>query len=293
MLAVSQQTPTTFWYINNELQPFLTWIEAVAGTSGPPLVHSISYGSIETSVAQTTLTTFNTEAQKLGIQGVSIFVSSGDDGVANFQARTDASKCGFNPSFPASSPYVTAVGATQGPETGSTEIACQSNQNGLITTGGGFSSFYPTPVYQSQAVSNYFATAQTPQGTGYNKGGRGYPDLAMLGHNYEVEIGGNLIAVSGTSASAPVTAAFFSLVNAKRLEAGKAPVGFINPTLYSNGVGTDVCNDVTSGENNCCAGQPGQYICCDFGFYAASGWDPLTGFGSVDFTKLGQAFLPL
>lgn len=32
----------------------------------------------------------------------------------------------YNPVFPASSPYTTAVGATMGPQSGSPEVACQS-----------------------------------------------------------------------------------------------------------------------------------------------------------------------
>jgi len=42
---------------------------------------------------------------------------------------------GYFPSFPATSPYVTAVGGTQGPESGTEEIACQSQEGGVITTG--------------------------------------------------------------------------------------------------------------------------------------------------------------
>ena len=50
----------------------------------PPQVHSISYGSYESYVSSSAYDTFNTEAQKLGVQGVTIFVSSGDDGVSNY-----------------------------------------------------------------------------------------------------------------------------------------------------------------------------------------------------------------
>ena len=42
---------------------------------------------------------------------------------------------GYFPSFPATSPYVTAVGATMGPESGMSEIACQAQLGGVITTG--------------------------------------------------------------------------------------------------------------------------------------------------------------
>ena len=51
--------------------------------------------------------------QTLGTRGVTIVVASGDDGVANYPARGNASACGFFPSYPASSPFVVSVGATQ------------------------------------------------------------------------------------------------------------------------------------------------------------------------------------
>ena len=55
------------------------------------------------------------EAKKLLLKGVTIIAASGDSGASN--ARGD-STCGYNPIFPASSIYVTSVGATQGPEWG-------------------------------------------------------------------------------------------------------------------------------------------------------------------------------
>jgi hypothetical protein len=49
---------------------------------------------------------------KLSLMGVTLVAASGDDGVAGAPARTDPFRCGYYPMFPASSPYVTAVGAT-------------------------------------------------------------------------------------------------------------------------------------------------------------------------------------
>jgi len=51
------------------------------------------------------------------------------------QGPTSWTGRGYFPSFPATSPYVTAVGATMGPESGTEEIACQSQLGGVITTG--------------------------------------------------------------------------------------------------------------------------------------------------------------
>jgi len=288
LIAVSQATPTTYWYEDAQ-DSFLAWIKEVAATENPPLVHSISYGAVEPELPKAVANAFNTEAMKLGVQGVSIFVSSGDDGVANFQARKNPKKCGYNPSFPASSPYVTAVGATQGPESGVEEVACTSNGGGVITTGGGFSTIFSAPKYQQSAVAGYFAGLASNQqpAAGYVATGRGYPDVSMAGYNYEVIIGGKTYMLSGTSASSPVVAGFVSLVNAARLKAGKPALGFINTALYQ--FGTKLTNDVTGGENNCAA----SLVCCSEGFFATAGWDPLTGFGSVDFKKLYSAFVNL
>jgi tripeptidyl-peptidase I len=277
LMAISQVTPTTYWY-DGATDSFLDWIQAVASSENPPLVNSISYGATETSIPKSIANAFNTEAMKLGTLGVTVLVSSGDDGVAGSSARYNVNKCGYSPSFPATSVYVTAVGATQGAESNDAETACMSNTGGVITTGGGFSTQYDAPSWQTDTITNYFKVA-TRAKTGYDTNGRGYPDISLAGLNYEVVVGGKTYAVSGTSASSPSVAAMVSLVNAARLAAGKSALGFLNPTIYK--LGTSFTNDVTVGENNCTAGS----VCCDQGFYAAEGWDPLTGFGSVDFRK--------
>jgi tripeptidyl-peptidase-1 len=288
LMAVAQGTPTTYWYDGTD-DAFLHWIQSVAALEQPPLVHSISYGALEPELPKSQLNSFNTEAMKLGVQGVTILASSGDDGVANFQARNSKRYCGYVPSFPASSPYVTAVGATQGPESGTPEIACTSDQGGGITTGGGFSAVFAAPSYQTASIAKYFSSLSSEQQpvSGYAATGRGYPDVAMAGFNYELIIGGKTYKVSGTSASAPVVAGMVSLVNSARLKAGKPALGFINPAIYQHGEAFS--NDVTSGKNNCAASR----VCCSQGFYASTSWDPLTGFGSVNYAKFYSIFSEL
>ena len=98
-----------------------------------------------------------------------------------------------------------------GPETGSPEIACQaqSPHNGVITSGGGFSTFYTQPTYQKSAVEAYLTSAAGGQAAspGFNPSGRGYPDLSFLGTSYYVFIDGISNSIYGTSASTPVAAA--------------------------------------------------------------------------------------
>lgn len=58
--------------------------------------------------------------------------------------------------------------------------------------------------------------------------------------------------------------AFAYKVFSYRISEGKAPLGFLNPMLYSSGVAG--LNDITSGSN------PG---CGTAGFTATAGWDPV------------------
>merc|ERR1711879_433418 len=99
-----------------------------------------------------------------------------------------------------------------------------------------------------------------------------------------VVIAGKLYSVSGTSASSPVVAAMASLVNAKLSANGGTSLGFINPTLYKAGSGS--FNSITSGNNMCTAST----TCCSQGFTATAGWDPVTGWGSVDYSKFEKLF---
>jgi tripeptidyl-peptidase-1 len=187
--------------------------------------------------------------------------------------------------FPTSSPYVTAVGGTQGPELtkegvfDGSEITCSSVTKAAITSGGAFSNYYMranTASFQSTAVDNYLksvAGTNRAPAVGFNTGGRAYPDIAAVAAAYAVvaDADGGHVVMHGTSASAPFIAGLFSNVNAKRLAAGKGSLGWVNPTLYQTYI--EFTNDITEGNNLCVA----DGTCCSEGFYAAKGWDPTTG----------------
>ncbi|KAI1786399.1 peptidase S8/S53 domain-containing protein, partial [Ganoderma leucocontextum] len=89
-------------------------------------------------------------------------------------------------------------------------------------------------------------------------------DVATQGANFEVVVGGDVEGVSGTSASSPTFASIIALLNDQLITAGKSPLGFLNPFLYSTGA--TALNDITSGSN------PG---CNTKGFPAKEGWDPV------------------
>ena len=187
------------------------------------------------------------------------------------------------PSWPASSPWVTAVGATRfvGQKVGNEEMA--TDQFG---SGGGFSGQFgqsPNAKWQSADVANYLKVV--PQGLplppagSFPAQGRATPDVCALGEGFQVVQGKRVLAVGGTSASAPTFAAVVSLLNEHRLQNGKKQLGFLNPFLYQN---IAAFTDVTKGTNAIGRGTgPIKY-----GFDATKGWDPATGIGSPDFSKL-------
>ena len=110
IMAASPASPTTYWY--SDLDWFSEWLLTVANTPNPPLVFSISYGMEERFVTSSERDAFNTQAMKLGAMGVTIVAASGDDGAITRKVRVTTTECKYAPLFPASSPYVVAVGAT-------------------------------------------------------------------------------------------------------------------------------------------------------------------------------------
>jgi hypothetical protein len=170
------------------------------------------------------------------------------------------------------------------------ETVAQGDISGIITSGGGFSEYYPMPAWQAAAVSAYFTSAaaalHTPM-AGYATAGRGYPDVSLAGLNYVLYVGGTSGLASGTSASSPAVAGFFSNVNAARMAIGKGSLGWVNPALYRYGAA--FMNDITSGHTKCVAGG----TCCPQGFYATPGWDPACGLGSPNYGKMHPILVAL
>ena len=197
------------------------------GVYKPTNVVSISYGEQEDDLPTNYQQRQCNEFMKLGMQGTTIVIASGDSGVAA-RGTDDGNADGclgtgevFNPDFPATCPYVTALGATFLPPGGS----AAKDQEVAVTrfpSGGGFSNIYPQPSYQSTAVNNFFANHNptykyyntsgmnnppetVTQGGLYNRGGRGYPDFSAVGDNVLIILDGAPQLIGGTSAAAPVS----------------------------------------------------------------------------------------
>jgi len=273
------------------------------GVYKPTNVISISYGEQEDDLPTNYQQRQCNEFMKLGLQGVTVVIASGDSGVAA-RGTDDGNADGclgsgevFNPDFPATCPYLTVAGATYLPPGGNAakdeEIAVTR-----FPSGGGFSNIYPRPSYQDQQVGTYLndhtppyktyntsgtnnPAANVTNGGIYNVAGRGYPDISAVGDNVVVVVNGLPTLIGGTSAAAPAFAAIINRINEERIAAGKSTVGFVNPVLYSN---PSALHDITNGSN------PG---CNTDGFAVTKGWDPVTGLGTPNYPALLDVFLSL
>jgi hypothetical protein len=86
--------------------------------------------------------------------------------------------------------------------------------------------------------------------------------------------------VDGTSCACPSAAGIIGLLNQARHDAGKSALGFLNPLLYKMGPAAtrNGLSDITDGKNDWCGAADG--------FSAAAGWDPVTGWGSLNYGKM-------
>ena len=104
---------------------------------------------------------------------------------------------GFNPSFPPTCPYVTAVGATQvnpGAKVTDPESACRT----IIRSGGGFSNHFAMPGYQKRAVDEYMKDHRPmyPDSQWNSTGSRGYPDISANGCVFRLSAGVSIVRMS-------------------------------------------------------------------------------------------------
>ncbi|KAJ7907751.1 peptidase S8/S53 domain-containing protein [Mycena leptocephala] len=264
--GVATNVPIQSLSVGVDVDDFLTGLldttTYLDGVASPPTVMTTSYGSTESTVGLSMATKICNGYMVLGSRGISVVFASGDGGVRgnhdNSSVCTDNS---FMPVFPATCPFVTGVGSTQG----------FGPEKAANFSGGGFSNYFPTASYQTTQVTSFAGT--------FNETGRGYPDVSLQGYYFDIVGGGETGTSSGTSASSPTFASIIALINDRLIAAGKPVLGFLNSFIYSTA--STVFTDVTIGHN---AG----FICpaSSVGFNATVWWDPLTGFGTPVFSEL-------
>ncbi|KAH9015288.1 subtilisin-like protein [Lactarius hengduanensis] len=278
--AMAYPTPIIFystggnvkWSDSGEPVPgdvYLESLEYMLKKTVIPRTISISFGTYERNVPRDYARALCILFAQFGARGVSVLFSTGDDGVGE-NCKDKSGNVRFVVQFPASCPYLTAVGGTTDHDP---EVAAP-------ISGGGFSDYFPRPVYQDVAVSAFLSRQGTQYSGLYNPEGRGIPDIAAQALNLVIFLRNVRTGVEGTSCSAPTVAGIISLLNDYLITNGRPPLGFLNIRLYHDGFAG--LNDITSGSN------PG---CGTDGFSAVPGWDPVTGLGTPDFEKLQNIFM--
>ncbi|MFC0545220.1 S53 family peptidase [Kutzneria chonburiensis] len=247
------------YFAPNTDQGFVDAVSTAVHASPTPAAVSISWGAAEDLWTEQTRLALDDAFADAAALGVTVVASSGDWGAADEQ--TDGKQ---HVDFPASSPNVLSCGGTSLTADASTGVISAetvwNNGVGDHATGGGVSTFFPRPAYQSAC--------------GAPESGRGVPDVAAVADpktGYMVLVHGKSYPAGGTSAVAPL----WSALVARLVQHLGRPLGLLQPLLYKDskpGALTAGFRDVTAGDNQ--------------GYSASPGWDSCTGLGSPDGTAL-------
>ncbi len=280
-----------------------------------------SYGFAGEALPPGFVKPFNDTLIQAAAEGIGVYFSSGDNGdetngvAANFPFA--------QPDWPASSPWVTAVGGTSlgvsqsngydfetGWETTTSRLVSGNWSptppgSWLYGGGGGTSFLFAQPSYQAGVVPSSMATANGAR----SQAMRVVPDVAAVGDPQTGLLIGQTqtfpdgttayseYRIGGTSLSSPLFAGIMALAD----QAAGAHHGFANPALY--GLGSAAFHDVVPATspvavvranfvNSVDASNGYSYFLrtTDFGgltIHTAPGYDDVTGLGSV----AGSAFI--
>ncbi|MCU1492657.1 MAG: hypothetical protein JWO62_421 [Acidimicrobiaceae bacterium] len=266
-------------------------------------VISTSWGSCEQAVGVGVAIAERTLFEQAALQGQTVVAASGDNGSEDcYGTVSGAAGRALAVDDPASQPYVTGVGGT------TLQIGAQTTEEVWNTSldnsapgagGGGVSTFWAMPAYQSAAPASLGVvtsnsackgTARSGQATfagGATEGAncRQVPDVAAnAGAPYAIYCtlaeptdcaSGGWTGLGGTSAAAPTWAAVFALADRSTSCRATGPIGFANPALYAAAakVYSAAFRDVTVGGNDLTGNNPGHYS-------AKQGYDLASGLGS-------------
>jgi subtilase family serine protease len=205
--------------------------------------------------------------QKMAAQGQSFFDASGDSGAESGAIIQ-----------PDDDPYITLVGGTALATSAGGSWLSESVWNAADlqqSSSGGVSTTYALPAWQQgiNMSANHGSTSH-----------RNIPDVSMAADDMFIIADNGLSQVTGgTSAAAPLWAAFTALMNQQAAASGQPPVGFLNPAVYA--LGTSPATgayfyDVVTGNNT--NGNPKLFL-------AVPGYDLCTGLGTPTGSSLINA----
>jgi subtilase family serine protease len=248
---------------------------------------SDSWGICEDVELNSDIAANNAELELMAVAGMSFYAASGDSG------SSDCSRFGNNApqvDDPASQPYATGVGGTNlDPSSSHHETVWGGHGPSAGGGGGGVSEEFVKPTWQAgNGVIRTGVSSKTKCG-GKTHYCREVPDVSFdadpnTGYVIHCTVGQCLTSSAGwqvfggTSAAAPLMAAFTADANTYSLANGGKRIGFANPFLYHEFTADPTMfNDVTSGTNNINGGST---------YTAKVGYDVASGLGSVDASEM-------
>jgi kumamolisin len=261
-----------------------------ATANGTPLPHviSVSYGVCEKTVKPYTASRTLVERQLAATAalGITTVVAAGDSGSSSCAHGVPAAQLTSadeqqSASWPATSPWVLAVGGTNLTLTPANTIAASGVWNDTAypppyqqaaAGGGGVSAFVQRPWWQP-AIAAQKSNRMVPDVAAFADPHPGYvivcsPAVQGCGPS----AGQTLAFVGGTSASAPLIAGMIALWHQRARAIGAPRPGFVPPLLYALSRRPGTFLDITTGDNVVFSGV----TCCS----AATGYDLATGIGS-------------
>jgi pseudomonalisin len=296
----------------------------------PAQIMSISFGACEADRTEADVLFWDNVFSQGAAEGISTFVASGDAGAAGCDTyfQTPPQTQIASPNYICSSSYSTCVGGTEFADTSNPNQYWSQSNNGNLgsawmyipeggwneplnsqggtqaaSSGGGFSSYIPTPSWQT--------------GTGVpGTQGRYTPDIAFTSAGHDGYFGclaasggthpGDCVVRNGifyfeyffgTSAAAPGMAGITALLNQNfqfpqgelnqrlyQLAANPAYQVFHDVTVATSGVSgcvvttPSMCNNSTPSPTGLTGGLPGYLV--------TAGFDEVTGLGSIDVTNM-------
>jgi len=338
--ATTGMAPKAFgetWYFAKDLTDasVLGDIQAFQGDTSGPMQANASFGECEEDptspvtqggagtglggLAGTAGVEFTTESnnalQQANLEGKTLFASTGDTGsscpvvfAAVIGAGNGVANQGYpETNYPASSPYVTAVGGTvlygtQNTATPPASNSTRAQETSWTFTGGGNTFYIPEPAYQKGiTLLDTQDCVSQPNGTPYASPTpcRGIPDVAaqsgdVASNGYAVTMGGTADSQgAGTSLSSPLWVGMWTRIQAaaKTQTNGMNTLGFANPVLYT--IGQNPTQDAADffdlgGGASSPPTSDGYYTNLPRSPADPPGWDYLSGLGSPNVTALGK-----
>jgi kumamolisin len=286
---------------SNQMPDELGWqtlvTTAITDDTNKPSILSISWGAPEADWPPGTVGMMQTVFQEAAAAGITVFAASGDCGASGYplQSANYSPPPGMNVQYPASDPSVTGCGGTVllGPPPSLQQQTWNDSSYQGGATGGGISSLIPTPAWQSHVMANGKALSWrgVPDVAGNASTYSGY-DLTLYGKKTStLSILDPTVIIStyaGTSAVAPLYAGLTALINANLFPSSATTqnsVGFLNPTLY--GLTPTYASFVFQDIDDMAFNTFNQAL----GYQSVKGWDPCTGWGSINGVQLLETLL--